>query len=63
MTVSKNWCELDLDLANLDLYTDKHDDWNILFTHHAEEDEVYPLTITEITEAQHKGLSCKFRHF
>jgi hypothetical protein len=26
MTVSKNWCELDIDTDNPDLYTDKHDD-------------------------------------
>jgi hypothetical protein len=25
MTVSKNWCKLDIDSDNLDLYTDKHD--------------------------------------
>ncbi len=26
MTISKNWCKLDIDMENLDLYTDKHDD-------------------------------------
>jgi hypothetical protein len=26
MTVSKNWCKLDIDSDNLDSYTDKHDD-------------------------------------
>jgi hypothetical protein len=26
-TVSKNWCELDIDIDNLDSYTDKYDDW------------------------------------
>ncbi len=26
MTVSKNWCEKDIDSDNLDSYTDKHDD-------------------------------------
>jgi hypothetical protein len=30
MTVSKNWCELDIDLDNLDSYTNKHDDWNLV---------------------------------
>ncbi len=38
MRVSKNWCELDIDSDNLDSYTDKHDDWNLVFTHHEEED-------------------------
>jgi hypothetical protein len=26
MTVSKNWCKLDIDSDNLDSYTNKHDD-------------------------------------
>jgi hypothetical protein len=39
MTVSKNWCGLDIDSDNLDSYTDKHDDWNLLFAHHKEEDK------------------------
>ncbi len=54
MTVSKNWCELDVDSDNLDSYTDKHDDWNLVFAHHKEEEEVYPLTLTKIADAQHK---------
>ncbi len=40
MTVLKNWCELDIDTDKLDLYTDKHDDWNLVFAHHEEEDEI-----------------------
>jgi hypothetical protein len=43
MTVLKNWCELDIDSDNLDSYTDKHDDCNLVFAHHEEEDEIYPL--------------------
>jgi hypothetical protein len=54
MTVSKNWHELDINLDNLDLYTDPRDDWNLVFAHHEEEDKIYPLTITEIAEAQRK---------
>ncbi len=54
MTVSKQWCELDIDSDNLDLYTDKHDDWNLVFAHHEEEDEIYPLRLTKIAEAQRK---------
>jgi hypothetical protein len=38
MTVSKKWCELDIDSDNLDSYTNKHDDWNLLFAHHKEEE-------------------------
>ncbi len=60
MTVSKNWCELlDIDADNLDSYTDKHDDWNLVFAHHKEEDKIYPLTLTEIAEAQHKDQELK----
>jgi hypothetical protein len=54
MTVLKNWCELDIDSDNLDSYTDKHNDWNLMFAHHEEEDEISPLTLTEIADAQHK---------
>ncbi len=59
MTVSKNWCELDIDLDNLDLYTNKHDDWNLVFAHHKEEDEIYPLTIIETAEALRKDQELK----
>ncbi len=54
MTVSKKWCKLDIDSDNLDSYTDKHNDWKIVFVHHEEEDKIYPLTLTEIADAQHK---------
>ena len=54
MMVSKNCCELDIDSDNLDSYTNKHDDWNLVFAHHKEKEEVYPLTLTEIADAQHK---------
>ncbi len=59
MAVSKSWCELDIDSDNLDSYTDKHDDWNLAFAHHKEEEEVYPLTLTEIADAQHKDRELK----
>jgi hypothetical protein len=55
MTISKKWCELDIDSDNLDSYTNKLDDWNLMFSHHEEEEEVYPLTLTEIADAQHKA--------
>ncbi len=59
MMVSKNWCKLDKDSDNPDLYTDKHDDWNLMFVHHKEEDKLYPLTLTEIADAQRKDQELK----
>ncbi len=59
MTVSKKWCELDIDSNNLDSYIDKHDDWNLMFAHHEEEVEVYPLTLIEIADAQCKDQELK----
>jgi hypothetical protein len=59
MTVSKNWCKLDIDSDNLDLYTNKHDDWNLVFAHHKEEDDIYPLTLIKIADAQRKDQELK----
>jgi hypothetical protein len=59
MTVSKNWCKLEIGSDNLDSYTDKHDDWNLVFAHHKEEDKIYPLTLIEIADAQHKDQELK----
>ena len=59
MAVSKNWCKLDIDSDNLDSYTDKHDNWNLVFAHHKEEDKIYPLTLTEIANAQRKDQELK----
>jgi hypothetical protein len=59
MIVSKNWCKLDIDTDNLDLYTNKHDDLNLVFAHYKEEDEVYPLTIIEIADTQRKDQELK----
>ena len=59
MTVSKKRCKLDIDSDNLDSYTNKHDDWNLLFAHLEEEEEVYPLTLIEIADAQHKDQELK----
>ncbi len=58
MAVSKKWCKLDIDSDNLDSYTNKHG-WNLVFAHHEEEEEVYPLTLTEISDAQHKDQELK----
>ncbi len=46
-------------VSYLDSYTDKHDDWNLVFAHHEEEDEIYPLTLTKIADAQHKDRELK----
>jgi hypothetical protein len=46
MTVSKKWCKFELDLN-----TNKNEDWNIVFAHHKEQDEIYPHTTIEIAEA------------
>ncbi len=54
MMVSKKWCKLDIDSDNLDSYTNEYDDWNLVFAHHKEEEELYPLTLTEIADAQGK---------
>jgi hypothetical protein len=59
MTISKNWCKLDIDSDNLDSYTNKHDDWNLVFSHHKEEEEIYPLTLAEIAETQRKDQELK----
>jgi hypothetical protein len=60
VTVTKKWCKLDIDSDNpLDSYTNKHDDWNLVFAHHEEEEEVYPLTLTEIADAQRKDRELK----
>ncbi len=58
MTVSKKWCELDIDSDNLDSYTNKHD-CNLVFAHPEEEEEVYSLTLTEIADAQRKDQELK----
>jgi hypothetical protein len=59
MTVSKKWCKPDIDSDNLDSYTNKHDNWNLVFSHHKEEEEVHPLTLTEIADAQCKDQELK----
>jgi hypothetical protein len=45
MTVSKYWCNLEID-------TNKPKDLNFAFADHREKDEIYPLTTIEIAEAQ-----------
>ena len=43
----KNRCKLEID-------TNKHEDLNLVFANHGEEDEIYPPTTIEIAEAQQK---------
>jgi hypothetical protein len=52
MTVSKHWCNLEID-------TNKHKDLNFAFANHGEEDEIYPLITIEIAEAQLKDQEIK----
>ncbi len=59
MTVSKKWCKIDIDSDNLDSYTNKHDDWKLVFAHHKEEEEICPLNLTEIADAQRKDQELK----
>ncbi len=53
LTLSKQWCKVDTD------DTTKHEDLNLVFATHGEEDEIYPLTIIEIAEAQKKDRNIK----
>jgi hypothetical protein len=46
LAVSKHWCNVETD------NTTKHEDWNLVFANHGEEDEIYPLTTIEIAHAQ-----------
>jgi hypothetical protein len=45
MTVSKHWCNLEMN-AN----TEYEGHMNLVFANHGEEDEIYPLTTTEIAK-------------
>jgi hypothetical protein len=47
MPVSKHWCQLKID-------TNKHEDLNLVFENHGEEDAIYTLTTIEIAKAQQK---------
>ncbi len=55
MTVSKHWCNLEID-------TIKHEDLNFVIANHKQEDEIYSLTTIEIAEAQQKKQELKV-HF
>jgi hypothetical protein len=52
MTVSKHWCNLNID-------THKLEDLNFAFATHREEDKIYPLTNIEIAKAQCKDQELK----
>jgi general stress protein 26 len=53
MAVSKHWCKLEL------IDTNKHEDLNLMFENHGEEDEIYLLTTIEIAKAQQKDQELK----
>jgi hypothetical protein len=52
MAVSKHWCKLEVDI-------NKHEDLNLVFANHGEEDGIYPLTTIEIAKAQQKDQELK----
>ncbi len=56
LTFSKHWCNVETD------DTTKHEDLNLVFATHGEEDKICPLTITEIAEAQKKDQNLKIYH-
>ena len=49
----KHWCNVETD------DTTKHEDLNLVFATHGEEDEIYPLTIIEIAKAQKERSNLK----
>ncbi len=53
LTLSKHWCNVETD------DTTKHEDLNLVFATHGEEEKNYPLTIIEIAEAQKKDRNLK----
>ncbi len=58
MTMTKYWSRLEKNLTNNS--EDKHfETFNQVFAHHGEEDEIYPLTIKVIVEAQKRDKDLK----
>ena len=54
MTVSKHWCNLEMDDT-----TEHEDQMNLVFANHGQEEDIYPLTTIEIAEAQKKDRQLK----
>jgi hypothetical protein len=50
---SKHWCNVETD------DTTKHEDLNLVFATHGEEDKMYPLTMIEIAKAQNRDRNLK----
>ncbi len=55
MTVSKHWCNLEIDINN-------PKGLHFAFANNGEEDEIYPLTTIEIAEAQRKDQELKVNY-
>jgi hypothetical protein len=53
LAVLKHWCNVETDDTN------KHEDWNLVFANHGEEDEMYPLAIIEIAKAHNRDQNLK----
>jgi hypothetical protein len=51
LTLSKHWCNVETE------DTTKHEDLNLVFANHGEEDKIYPLTIIEIAKAKKRSKS------
>jgi hypothetical protein len=47
----QNWMAVSKHLIKLEVDTNKHEDLNLVFVNHGEEDEIYPLTKIEIARA------------
>jgi hypothetical protein len=43
-----------MDSDHLNSYTNKHDNLNLVFAYHEEEDKIYPIILTKIADAQRK---------
>ncbi len=53
LTLSKHWCNVETD------DTTKHEDLNLVFANHREEDEIFPLKMIETAKAQKKDQNLK----
>jgi hypothetical protein len=58
----QNWMAVSKHLCQLEIYTNKLEDLNLVFANHGEEYEIYPLTIIEISKAQQKDQQFKVHY-
>jgi hypothetical protein len=55
----QNWIAVSKYWGNVEIDTAKHEDLNLVFANHGEENEIYPLSTIEIAEAQQKDQELK----